>query len=154
MDDDHHLYLLKLTSQIVAAHVAHVPTSVDHLPFLINNVYQALRSRRIEPAALEARLPAVAINRSVFPNYLICLEDGRRLKLLKRHLQASYGLTPEQYRKRWGLPSDYPMVAPHYASQRSSLAKMSGLGRKQAAVNAPPTKRKRSSSQASISPGQ
>ncbi|MGB4101538.1 MAG: MucR family transcriptional regulator [Alphaproteobacteria bacterium] len=122
--------LLVLTSQIVSAHVSHNSVNADALPHLINAVYQSLRGIN-QPAAvvLEKKPePAVSPRRSVFPEYIICLEDGKKLKMLRRHLKTSYNMTPEQYRERWNLPPDYPMVAPNYAKQRSSLAKQIGLG--------------------------
>ncbi len=114
--------LLSLTAQIVAAHVAHHTLSSEELPKLISTVYGAL---------VAGSLP-VPVQKSVFHDYIVCLEDGRELKLLKRHLMTSYNLTPDQYRQKWGLPWNYPMVAPSYAAVRSSLAKESGLGRKPA----------------------
>lgn len=122
--------VLGLMAQIVSAHVAHNAVRADALPALIQSVYTALTSVGTEPAPAEKQQPAVPIKRSVFPDYIICLEDGKKLKMLKRHLQTSYGMTPEQYRERWGLPADYPMVAPNYAERRSDLAKKIGLGRK------------------------
>jgi len=122
--------LLDLTAQIVSAHVSNNSTSSDSLPELIRQVYRALDGAgQIEPEP-EKLQPAVPIKRSVFPDYIVCLEDGKKLKMLKRHLQSAYGMTPEQYRERWGLPSDYPMVAPNYAERRSTLAREIGLGRK------------------------
>src|SRR3954463_13180824 len=108
----------------------------DALPSLIQSVYRSLSTAgEIEAApAAAAQTPAVPIKKSVFSDYIVCLEDGKRLKMLKRHLQTSYGLTPDAYRTKWGLPRDYPMVAPTYAAKRSSLAKSIGLGRKAAAA--------------------
>lgn len=122
--------LLVLTSQIVSAHVGHNNISADALPQLINAVYQSLRGINQPVAALPDKKPepAVSPRRSVFAEYIICLEDGKKLKMLKRHLKTSYGMTPEQYRERWNLQPDYPMVAPNYAKQRSRLAKQIGLG--------------------------
>lgn len=125
--------VLGLTAQIVAAHVSHNPMNGDGLPVLISEVYKTLANLGVEipPAQLsERREPAVPVKKSVFADYIICLEDGKKLKMLKRHLKTAYDLTPEQYRERWGLPLDYPMVAPNYARQRSSLAKKIGLGTK------------------------
>ena len=124
--------VLGLTAKIVAAHVGHNQVAADALPGLIQSVHRSLTAAgTAEPAAAPAPLtPAVPIRRSVFPDHIVCLEDGKRLTMLKRHLQASYGMTPDQYRQKWGLPADYPMVAPNYASHRSSLAKQAGLGRK------------------------
>ncbi len=124
--------LLGLTAEIVAAHVSNNPVSLGDLPNLIQEVYRTLASVG-QPAAKpqpERPQPAVPIKKSITPEYLICLEDGKKLKMLKRHLQTSYNMTPEQYRERWGLPPDYPMVAPNYAKHRSTLAKKIGLGTK------------------------
>ena len=123
----------KLTVQIVAAHVAHNNVAASDLPALIDQVYKALNGlgKPVEPVQ-ERPQPAVPIKKSVTPDYLICLEDGKKLKMLKRHLQSAYNMTPDQYRDRWGLPPDYPMVAPNYASQRSALAKTIGLGTRRA----------------------
>ncbi len=121
--------LLGLTAQIVSAHVANNTVEVDQLPAVIRDVYQALSHIGQETAApAEKSQPAVPIRKSVFPDYIICLEDGKRLKMLKRHLATSFNLTPEQYREKWGLDASYPMVAPNYAEKRSSLAKQIGLG--------------------------
>ena len=121
--------LLALTTEIVAAHVSNNTVSVADLPTLINQVYQSLSTIGTAPApAAERPQPAVSIKKSVHPDYIICLEDGKKLKMLKRHLRTAFNLTPEQYRERWGLGSEYPMVAPDYAKHRSSLAKKIGLG--------------------------
>jgi predicted transcriptional regulator len=121
--------LLGLTAQIVSAHVSNNPVAPDVLPSFIRNVYKTLAHIGQEPTApAEKQQPAVPVRKSVFPDYIICLEDGKRLKMLKRHLAASFNLTPEQYREKWGLESGYPMVAPNYAEKRSSLAKQIGLG--------------------------
>jgi predicted transcriptional regulator len=122
--------LLTLATQIVSAHVANNSVALDQLPLLIKDVYRTLASLgHAMPAEEIAKpTPAVPIKKSIFPEYIICLEDGKKLKMLKRHLQTSYGMTPDQYRERWGLAADYPMVAPNYASHRSSLAKKIGLG--------------------------
>ena len=123
--------LLALTTEIVAAHVSNNTVSVADLPTLINQVYQSLSTIGTAPApAAERPQPAVSIKKSVHPDYIICLEDGKKLKMLKRHLKTAYDMTPEQYRERWGLPPEYPMVAPNYARHRSSLAKKIGLGTK------------------------
>ncbi len=123
--------LLDLTTTIVAAHVTHNSVSAQDLPTLIRDVYQSLSTvgepKEVEP---ERPSPAVPVKRSITPDYLICLEDGKKLKMLKRHLKTAYDMTPEQYRDRWGLAPDYPMVAPNYAKQRSQLAKEIGLGTK------------------------
>ncbi|CAK0773533.1 putative MucR family transcriptional regulatory protein RA0938 [uncultured Gammaproteobacteria bacterium] len=121
--------LLSLTSEIVAAHVRNNSVALSDLPQLIEQVYRSLATVGAEPALpAERPPPAVAIKKSVTPDYIVCLEDGKKLKMLKRHLKTAFDLTPEQYRERWSLPSDYPMVAPNYAKQRSSLAKEIGLG--------------------------
>lgn len=123
--------VLGLTAQIVAAHIGHNQVAADALPALIQSVYQSLSTAetpQAEPAVMQA--PAVPVKKSVFPDFIICLEDGKKLKMLKRHLHTSYNMTPAEYRAKWKLPNDYPMVAPSYASHRSSLAKSIGLGRK------------------------
>ncbi len=122
--------LLGLTAQIVSAHVANNPMQPDALPALIQSVFKTLAAAikaAPEPVKLE---PAVPIKRSIFADHIVCLEDGKKLKMLKRHLSTAYNMTPQQYRERWGLPHDYPMVAPDYAKRRSALAKQIGLGRK------------------------
>jgi predicted transcriptional regulator len=125
--------ILSLTAQIVSAHVRHNPLQADALPALIRSVHSTLANIGATlPAPAEKPQPSVPVKRSVFPDYIICLEDGKRLKMLKRHLQTAYNMTPDQYRERWGLPHDYPMVAPKYAAHRSTLAKSIGLGRKAA----------------------
>lgn len=128
-------FLIELTADIVGAHVSNNSVAVSDLPALIANVYASLSElgeEKVEPAAPQE--PAVSIRASVKPDYLICLEDGKRLKMLKRHLMTHYKLTPEQYRAKWNLPSDYPMVAPNYADQRRTLAKAIGLGRHRSAA--------------------
>ena len=121
--------LLSLTTEIVAAHVSNNTVSLTDLPTLIEQVYKSLATVGTEPVVAEERpQPAVPIKKSVTPDYIVCLEDGKKLKMLKRHLKTAYNMTPEEYRDRWGLPTDYPMVAPNYARQRSSLAKQIGLG--------------------------
>ncbi len=124
--------VLRLTAKIISAHVGNNQVTVAALPELIQSVHRSLAAAgTTEPAPAPAPLtPAVPIRRSVFPDHIVCLEDGKKLKMLKRHLQTRYGMTPWQYREKWGLPADYPMVAPNYASHRSSLAKQIGLGRK------------------------
>ena len=122
--------LLELTTNIVSAHVSNNSVAVADLPGLIAQVYRSLTDTQIEGGAAERREPAVPIKKSITPDYLVCLDDGKKLKMLKRHLKTTYDLTPEQYRERWGLPADYPMVAPNYAEQRSVLARKIGLGRK------------------------
>ena len=120
--------LLALTTDIVASHVANNSVAVQDLPQLIQQVYAALAGVGSGAAAKEKPTPAVPVRRSVTPDYIVCLEDGKKLKMLKRHLKTRYNLTPDEYRERWGLPADYPMVAPNYAAQRSDLAKKIGLG--------------------------
>jgi predicted transcriptional regulator len=120
--------LLSLTTDIVSAHVANNVVPLNDLPALIREVYRTLANVG-GPAEQPARpVPAVPVRKSVSPDYIVCLEDGKRLKMLKRHLKTAYKMSPEQYRERWGLPVDYPMVAPNYARQRSRLAKEIGLG--------------------------
>ncbi|QEH97809.1 MucR family transcriptional regulator [Gluconobacter thailandicus] len=124
-----HADLLPLTADIVAAYLSQNELSADHLPALIRSVHDALATPATpEPVAEEAPTPAVNPKRSVFPDYIICLEDGKKLKMLRRHLKTAYNMTPEEYRARWGLPSEYPMVAPSYSEKRSSLAREIGLG--------------------------
>lgn len=132
--DDLTADLIGLTADIVSAYVSKNPLPVTGLPELIASIHSSLTGIG-QPAAVEPpkQEPAVNPKRSVTPDFIICLEDGKKFKSLKRHLGVHYGLTPEQYREKWGLPRDYPMVAPNYAAQRSALAKSSGLGRKAAA---------------------
>jgi predicted transcriptional regulator len=122
--------VLGLTAQIVSAHVSNNSVTPDSLPTLIQEVYRTLAGVGREPQAPDKLQPAVPVKKSVFPDHIICLEDGKKLKMLKRHLKTAYGMTPDQYRERWGLAPDYPMVAPNYARHRSSLAKKIGLGTK------------------------
>ena len=124
--------MLALTAKIVAAYVGKNSTPAAELPALIDRVFQGLAGLATGSTATpEARPdPAVPVKKSVFADYIVCLEDGKKLKMLKRHLMASYGMTPQAYRERWGLPPDYPMVASSYAEKRSTLAKSIGLGRK------------------------
>ena len=120
-----------LTAQIVSAYCSNNQVSANALPELIREVHMALTGVLPEAASqAEDLVPVVPIRRSVFPDYIVCLEDGKKLKMLKRHLQTVYGMTPQEYRERWKLPGDYPMVAPNYAERRSDLAKQSGLGRR------------------------
>ncbi len=130
----------RLTVQIVSAHVANNNVAQSDLPALIAQVYGAMSGlgKAAEPVAPSRPEPAVSIRKSVMPDYIVCLEDGKKLKMLKRHLMSAYGMTPDQYRERWGLPADYPMVAPSYAQQRSTLAKAIGLGRRPSAPPAAP----------------
>ncbi|MDA5194683.1 Ros/MucR family transcriptional regulator [Govanella unica] len=122
--------LLALTTEIVSSYVANNSVPVSELGVLIGQVYATLDNLGAVHVVEEPQLqPAVPIKKSILPDYLVCLEDGRKLKMLKRHLKTSYNMTPEDYRERWGLPADYPMVAPNYAIQRRELAKKIGLGR-------------------------
>lgn len=125
-----HNEILELTTDIVSSYLAANQVEVGDIPTVIERVYKTLANISGNPAGATAErpAPAVSIKKSVTPDYIICLEDGKKLKMLKRHLASAYGLTPEQYRERWGLPMDYPMVAPNYAEKRSSLAKSIGLG--------------------------
>lgn len=121
--------LITLTSDIVAAHVSNNSVAVSDLPLLIQNVHSALAGLDTPSAPPEApQEPAVSVRASIKPDYIVCLEDGKKLKMLKRHLMTHYQMTPEDYRAKWNLPADYPMVAPNYAEQRRSLAKKIGLG--------------------------
>lgn len=123
--------LITLTSDIVAAHVSNNSVSAEEVASLITNVYSALSG--LGQAVIEEappQEPAVSIRSSVKPDYLVCLEDGKKLKMLRRYLRTNYDMSPEQYREKWGLPADYPMVAPNYAETRRELAKKIGLGRK------------------------
>jgi predicted transcriptional regulator len=138
--------LVTLTSDIVAAHVSYNSVAVGDLPTLIANVYGALAGLDKPEIVEEVRPePAVSVRASIKPDYIVCLEDGKKLKMLKRHLMTHYNMTPEQYRTRWNLPADYPMVAPSYAETRRDLAKKIGLGRKpsQAPAAKPAPKRPR-----------
>ena len=123
--------LLRMTAEVVSAYVSNNTLATGQLGDVIQSVYNSLRSlegQAAEPPSEPLR-PAVAIRKSVTPEYLICLEDGKKLKMLKRHLRSTYNLTPDEYRAKWGLAQDYPMVAPKYAAQRSEFAKKIGLGR-------------------------
>lgn len=124
--------LIELTADVVAAYVSNNPVQVGDLPALIADVHAALArvGGSAEPAPAEKPKPAVNPKKSVFDDYIICLEDGKKFKSLKRHLMTHYGLTPDEYREKWGLDASYPMVAPNYARARSQLAKTMGLGRK------------------------
>ena len=127
--------VLRMTAEVVASYVGNNPISHEQLPELITSVHRSFQSVELQPAAEpeEPKKPAVSIRKSITPEYLICLEDGKKLKMLKRHLRTTYNLTPEEYRAKWNLPADYPMVAPNYAQQRSQFAKKIGLGRRPAA---------------------
>mgnify|MGYP000016449815 CR=1 FL=1 len=121
---------LELTTEIVSAHVSNNTVAIGDLPQLIQKVYKTLAALGAAPLAADRPRPAVAVGKSVFPDYIVCLEDGKKLKMLKRHLKTAYGMSPEEYRERWGLAADYPMVSPNYAKHRSNLAKKIGLGTK------------------------
>ena len=123
--------LLKLASEIIAAYVSNNPVPVSDLPGMIKSVHATLGGLASGGASesTTSQKPAVPVKRSITPEYIVCLEDGKKLKMLKRYLRSNYGLTPEEYRSKWGLPADYPMVAPNYSAQRSDFAKKIGLGR-------------------------
>ncbi len=129
-DIEQSIDMLGLTAQIVSAYVSNHSVTPDSLPALIQDVYRTLTGVGRELVVADKLHPAVPIKKSVFPDHIFCLEDGKKLKMLKRHLKTAYNLTPDQYRERWGLAADYPMVAPNYARHRSSLAKQIGLGTK------------------------
>lgn len=132
--------LLKLASSIIAAYVSNNPLPVSELPAMIKSVHATLGGLAGlgQSDALTSQKPAVPVKRSITPEYIVCLEDGKKLKMLKRYLRSNYKISPEEYRAKWGLPADYPMVAPNYAAQRSEFAKKIGLGR-----SSPTTKSKR-----------
>lgn len=128
-DQVEHNDLLALTADIVSSHVANNSVAVNDLPQLIQNVFTTLSGLSTPQKAPEVRPePAVPVRQSIKPDYIVCLEDGKKLKMLKRHLMTAYGMTPDDYRAKWGLPADYPMVAPNYAESRRQLAKSIGLG--------------------------
>jgi predicted transcriptional regulator len=122
--------ILGLTAQIVSSHVVKNTVEPDRLPELIREVYRTLASMEGEPSEVSRPKPVVALSRSVFPDHVVCVECGKKMKMLKRHLMTDHKLTPDQYRTRWGLPANYPMVAANYAKIRSTLAKQIGLGQK------------------------
>lgn len=122
--------LLELTSEIVSAHASNNTIAANDLLQVIKDVFATLQTLGSGNVPQERPQPPVPVKKSITPEFIICLEDGKKLKMLKRHLKTSYNMTPEEYRDRWGLPADYPMVAPNYAKKRSSLAKKIGLGRK------------------------
>jgi len=137
MNDSFHsdqgkLEVLRMAAEIVSAYVSNNQLPGAQIPDVIRSVYNCLSGLDVvAPPTIDPGLkPAVAVKKSITPDYLVCLEDGKKLKMLKRYLRTTYGMTPEQYRSKWGLPSDYPMVAPNYAKQRSTFAKTIGLGRK------------------------
>jgi len=135
--------LITLTSDIVAAHVSNNSVAVDDMAVLISNLFGALAGLgNAAPAPEQAPEPAVSIRSSIKPDYIVCLEDGKKLKMLKRHLMTHYNMTPDQYRQRWHLAADYPMVAPNYAEKRRELAKKIGLSRKPGARRGRPAKAK------------
>ncbi len=136
--------LIELAADLVSAYVSNNTVPASELPALLNNIYVALENVGVvevvpEPEVLK---PAVSVKKSVMPDYIICLEDGKQFKSLKRHLRTQYGLSPEDYREKWGLPADYPMVAPNYAEARSRLAKEMGLGQQRIK---PPVKKSKGS---------
>ena len=122
--------LITLTSDIVSAHVSNNDVAVDEVPTLITSVFDALSQAGIQSEEVAPPEPAVSIRASVKPDYIVCLEDGKKLKMLKRYLRTNFDMSPDEYRERWNLPADYPMVAPNYAEKRRELAKKIGLGRK------------------------
>ncbi|MAI90316.1 MAG: transcriptional regulator [Hyphomonadaceae bacterium TMED5] len=134
MDADTNAQLIQMTSEVVAAYVSNNPVQASDLPNVIERVHATIRDLSVgSPAEAPKDIsPAVSVRKSITPDYLVCLEDGKRFKSLKRHLRSKYNLSPEEYREKWGLPADYPMVAPNYAKQRSELAKQMGLGQSKA----------------------
>ncbi|HWA49897.1 MAG TPA: MucR family transcriptional regulator [Dongiaceae bacterium] len=129
VDDGKKNGLLPMVTEIVAAHLSNNTVTMTEIPRLINEVYAALSNLgQAQSKPAERQEPAIPLKKSVTADYIVCLEDGKKLKMLKRHLRTAYGLTPEQYREKWGLPADYPMVAPNYAKKRSTLARQIGLG--------------------------
>ena len=134
--------LIKFASDIVAAYVSNNPTPISEIPGMIRSIHATLGGLAGggNSEILTTQKPAVTVKKSVTPEYIVCLEDGKKLKMLKRYLRSRYGLSPEEYKSKWGLPADYPMVAPNYAAQRSEFAKKIGLGR-----SAPATKTRRRS---------
>ena len=130
--------LLALTTEIISSHVSNNSTGQENLPDLIQSVFDKLAALASDEPAPTELTPAVPIKKSVTDDYIVCLEDGKKLKMLKRHLMTAYGMTPEEYRARWGLKADYPMVAPNYTAKRQELAKKIGLGRKPRVVEPEP----------------
>jgi predicted transcriptional regulator len=124
-----HEDLLRMTSEVAAAYVSNNSLSAAQLPEVIRTIHASLAGLQTGAGSAEPLTPAVPVKKSVHDDYIVCLEDGKKLKMLKRHLRTAYGLTPEEYRQKWSLPADYPMVAPNYAAQRSAFAKKIGLGR-------------------------
>ena len=131
-NDFNHTETIELTADVIAAYVSNNPVPLSELPSLIAQVHQSLAGLSAASATTptEVLTPAVPIKKSVTPDYIVCLDDGKKFKSLKRHLKTTFGMTPEEYRAKWNLPADYPMVAPAYSAQRSALAKKLGLGRK------------------------
>lgn len=127
-----HEDMMSLTAEIVSAHVGNNTVAVSDVPTLIEQVYNTLAKLGPEAEEENTQEPAVSVRASVKPDYIVCLEDGKKLKMLKRHLMTHYDMTPDDYRRKWNLPADYPMVAPNYAKQRRELAKKIGLGTKRA----------------------
>ena len=123
-----HEDLLRMTSEVAAAYVSNNSLSAAQLPEVIRTIHASLAGLQTGAGSAEPLTPAVPVKKSVHDDYIVCLEDGKKLKMLKRHLRTAYDMSPEQYRERWNLPADYPMVAPNYAKQRSKLAKAIGLG--------------------------
>lgn len=123
--------VLEMTTEIVSSFVANNPLPADHVPDLIRSVYKTIWDINASPAekTQERQKPAIAVNKSVTADYIVCLEDGKKLKMLKRYLRSNFDMTPDEYRKKWNLPADYPMVAPNYAQKRSDFAKQIGLGK-------------------------
>src|SRR5215813_7866438 len=124
-----HEDLLRMSSEVAAAYVSNNSLAAAQLPEVIRTIHASLAGLQMGAGSAEPLTPAVPVKKSVHDDYIVCLEDGKKLKMLKRHLRTAYGLTPEEYRQKWGLPADYPMVAPNYAAQRSAFAKKIGLGR-------------------------
>lgn len=123
--------LVTLTADIVAAHVSNNSVAISDIPLVIRSVHEALAGLGTKAApAPEPQQPAVSVRASIKPDYIVCLEDGKKLKMMRRHLMTAYGMTPDDYRAKWNLPKDYPMVAPNYAETRRTLAKSIGLGTK------------------------
>lgn len=122
--------MLRMTTDVVSAYVGNNTTETNQLPELIKTIHSSLNALGDGEVAESAPKPAVPVRRSLTPEYLVCLEDGKKLKMLKRYLRTTYDMSPEEYRRKWGLPKDYPMVAPNYAKRRSEFAKRIGLGRR------------------------
>jgi predicted transcriptional regulator len=139
--------LLRMTTEMVSAYLGRNDISADRITDVINTVYGSLKGLDGAPVETKAepQKPAVSIKKSIMPDYIVCLEDGKKLKMLKRHLRTMYNLSPDDYRAKWGLPPEYPMVAPNYAKQRSEFAKQIGLGRTAVKEPEKPVRRRRSS---------